>query len=58
MMGIKIPMKQKKLSGMPSSPPTTEVIRDAVASPFVVGYVDIGFGPERLAVFSGINYPF
>jgi hypothetical protein len=30
----------------------------AVASPFVVGYVDIGFGPERLAVFSGINYPF
>jgi hypothetical protein len=30
----------------------------AVASPFVVGYVDIGFGPEHLAVFSGINYPF
>jgi hypothetical protein len=29
-----------------------------IASPFVVGYVDIGFGRERLAVFSGINYPF
>jgi surface antigen Omp85-like protein len=29
-----------------------------LASPFVVGYVDIGFGHERLAVFSGIDYPF
>jgi outer membrane translocation and assembly module TamA len=29
-----------------------------VASPFVVGYLDIGFGHERLAVFSGIDYPF
>lgn len=29
-----------------------------VASPFVVGYLDIGFGNEKLAVFSGINYPF
>ena len=29
-----------------------------VASPFVVGYVDIGYGREGVAVFSGINYPF
>jgi hypothetical protein len=30
----------------------------AVASPHVVGYVDVGYGPGRAAVFSGINYPF
>jgi hypothetical protein len=30
----------------------------AVASPFIVGYVDVGFGPEGAAVFTGINYPF
>jgi hypothetical protein len=29
-----------------------------VASPFVVGYVDVGFGREKAAVFSGIDYPF
>ena len=29
-----------------------------VASPFVVGYVDVGFGPEGAAVFTGIDYPF
>ena len=29
-----------------------------VASPFVVGYVDVGYGREKAAVFSGINYPF
>ena len=29
-----------------------------VASPFVVGYVDIGYGHDRAAVFSGIAYPF
>lgn len=29
-----------------------------VASPFVVGYVDIGYGHEKASVFSGINYPF
>jgi hypothetical protein len=29
-----------------------------IASPHVVGYVDFGYGPERGAVFSGINYPF
>jgi outer membrane protein assembly factor BamA len=30
----------------------------AVAPPFIVGYVDIGYGSEGTAVFSGINYPF
>ncbi len=29
-----------------------------IAAPFVVGYVDVGFGGEGAAVFSGINYPF
>jgi hypothetical protein len=29
-----------------------------VARPFVVGYVDIGYGSEGVAVFTGINYPF
>jgi len=29
-----------------------------VASPFVVGYVDVGFGHGQPVVFSGINYPF
>jgi hemolysin activation/secretion protein len=29
-----------------------------LAKPFVVGYVDVGFGSEGLVVFSGINYPF
>ena len=30
----------------------------AIASPFVVGYVDVGYGSEGTAVFTGINYPF
>jgi hypothetical protein len=30
----------------------------AIARPFVVGYVDVGFGSEGPAVFSGIYYPF
>ena len=30
----------------------------AIASPFVVGYVDVGHGSEGTVVFSGINYPF
>jgi hypothetical protein len=30
----------------------------ALASPFVVGYVDIGFSHNKPAVFSGLNYPF
>ena len=29
-----------------------------VASPFVVGYVDVGYSRHGPAVFSGINYPF
>ena len=29
-----------------------------IARPHVVGYVDIGYGQGRGAVFSGINYPF
>ncbi len=29
-----------------------------LASPYVVGYVDFGYGQGRGAVFSGINYPF
>jgi hypothetical protein len=29
-----------------------------IAAPHVVGYVDIGYGEGRGAVFSGINYPF
>jgi hypothetical protein len=30
----------------------------AVASPYVVGYVDVGYGKGESAVFSGIAYPF
>jgi hypothetical protein len=29
-----------------------------LASPYVVGYLDFGYGQGRGAVFSGINYPF
>jgi outer membrane protein assembly factor BamA len=29
-----------------------------IARPFVVGYVDLGYGSEGLAVFTGISYPF
>ena len=29
-----------------------------IARPYVVGYVDIGYGSEGSAVFTGINYPF
>ncbi len=29
-----------------------------IAEPFVVGYVDVGYGGEGAAVFSGIDYPF
>jgi Omp85 superfamily domain len=29
-----------------------------VARPFVVGYVDIGYGSEGIAAFTGLNYPF
>jgi len=30
----------------------------AIASPFVVGYLDVGHGSEGTVVFTGINYPF
>ena len=30
----------------------------AIAAPFVVGYVDVGYGGEGVAVFSGIKFPF
>jgi hypothetical protein len=29
-----------------------------IARPSVVGYVDVGYGDEGAAVFTGINYPF
>ncbi len=29
-----------------------------IAAPFIVGYVDVGYGSEGAAVFTGINYPF
>ena len=29
-----------------------------IALPFVVGYVDVGYGSEGAAVFTGLNYPF
>ena len=30
----------------------------AIARPSVVGYVDVGYGSEGVAVFTGLNYPF
>ncbi len=29
-----------------------------IASPYVVGFLDFGYGREKFAVFSGIDYPF
>ncbi len=29
-----------------------------IAPPFIVGYVDVGYGSEGAAVFTGINYPY
>jgi hemolysin activation/secretion protein len=29
-----------------------------IARPFVVGYVDVGYGSEGVAVFTGLYYPF
>ncbi len=29
-----------------------------IARPFVVGYVDLGYGSEGVAAFTGLNYPF
>jgi outer membrane protein assembly factor BamA len=48
----------------PSTTPWTELhwvgglgIR-GLARPFVVGYIDVGYGSEGVAVFTGISYPF
>jgi hypothetical protein len=30
----------------------------AFARPSIVGYVDVGYGSEGAAVFSGVSYPF
>ena len=30
----------------------------AIARPFVVGYVDLGYDSEGIAAFTGLNYPF
>jgi Omp85 superfamily domain len=30
----------------------------AIARPSILGYVDVGYGSEGAAIFSGINYPF
>jgi len=29
-----------------------------IAAPFIVGYLDVGYGGEGAAVFTGIDYPF
>ena len=29
-----------------------------VAAPFIVGYVDVGYGSEGMAVYTGVGYPF
>lgn len=38
--------------------PTGGIGFRGIAEPFVVGFVDVGFGSEGAAIFSGINYPF
>jgi hypothetical protein len=30
----------------------------AIAEPFVVAYLDVGWGGEGTAIFTGIDYPF
>jgi hypothetical protein len=30
----------------------------ALAEPFVVAYLDVGWGGEGTAIFTGIDYPF
>jgi hemolysin activation/secretion protein len=49
-----------RMSGNPTNDvhPVGGVGFRAIAEPFVVGYVDVGYGGEGPAVFSGINYPF
>jgi outer membrane protein assembly factor BamA len=48
-------MDENPLSGLH---PVGGVGFRGVATPFVVGYVDIGYGNEGVAFFSGVNYPF
>lgn len=57
-------MDTGKVFGQPGTSPVSHLhvtrgigVR-GVASPYVVGYVDVGYGQGRAAVFSGINYPF
>ena len=38
--------------------PTGGIGFRGIAAPFVVGYVDVGYGSEGVAIFSGVNYPF
>ncbi len=44
--------------------PLSELHKDAgiglrgLALPFVVGYLDVGYGNEGFAIFTGLNYPF
>jgi hypothetical protein len=48
-------MDENPLSGLH---PVGGVGFRGIATPFVVGYVDIGYGNEGVAFFSGVNYPF
>ena len=48
-------MDENPLSGLH---PVGGVGFRGIAAPFVVGYVDIGYGSEGVAFFSGVNYPF
>ncbi|HVA79958.1 MAG TPA: BamA/TamA family outer membrane protein [Candidatus Binataceae bacterium] len=38
--------------------PATGLGFRGIAEPFVVGFVDVGYGGNGAAIFSGINYPF
>lgn len=48
-------MDENPLSGLH---PVGGVGFRGIAEPFVVGYVDMGYGSEGIAFFSGVNYPF
>jgi hemolysin activation/secretion protein len=30
----------------------------AIAEPFVVGFLDVGYAPEGFSIFTGVDYPF
>ncbi len=53
-----------KVFERPSTSPVSHLHRAfgigfrGIARPFVVAYVDVGYGQEGAAVFTGINYPF